>query len=508
MQERWSTAPSTQPIGAATRPALPTTRPVDLAQWWKGLNDPRLDDLIARATESNLDLRIAGARVVEARALRDVVSADFWPQVNLNGSYAYRGSSLNASRQRTSRQSPLSQMGRSAAIGASNAVRSQILALAGGTDGTDGSSTGLGGGSSTSSSASGTTARSIRDVHLFQAGFDATWEIDLFGRIRRSVEAAEADLQALEEDRRNVLITLLSDVALNYVQLRGFQRRLAITEKNIVAQQEVVEITAERQQAGFETELAVQQARALLETTTSQVPALKTAIRQSIYQLSVLIGSPPDTLLEELMADAPIPAAPVSVPVGLPSELLRRRPDIRSAERSLAAATARIGVATADLFPTFSLTGNFGPQTSNIKHFLDENSLAWSAGPGFSWPIFQGGRIQANIRAENARQEQALAGYALTVLLALQEVENALIAYNMEKVRYDTLVRAVKASEETVALARQRQATQFATFLDVIDSLRSLYSAQDQLVESETTTVTSLISLYKALGGGWDASGS
>lgn len=502
---QWSLAASTRPAGAATRPAA-AAPPVDLTEWWQALGDPRLDELIRRASESNLDLRIATARVAEARALRDVAVADFWPQVNLNGSYAYRGSSRNASRQRSASLNWRSQLARSAAAGASNAIGNQVnnLLNPGGTGGTGGTGAGGLGSGGGSGLAGGSTGQAIRDVHLFQAGFDASWELDVFGRIRRSVEAADADVQASEEDRRAVLVTLLADVALNYVQLRGYQQRLAVAERNIIDQQATVDVTEDRHRAGFSPELEVHQARALLETTQSQVPLLSSAIRQSIYQLGVLLGEPPEALLEELLADAPIPTAPPEVPMGLPSDLLRRRPDVRAAERALAAATARIGVATADLFPTFSLTGNVGPATSNIKHFLDENSLAWSVGPGVSWPVFQGGRIQANIRAQNARQEQALAAYARAVLTALQEVENALVAYNNEKVRYETLARAVHANQEAVAIATLREEKGVVNFLSVIDSLRSLYSTQDQLIQSQTTTLTNLIALYKALGGGWE----
>ena len=258
-----------------------------------------------------------------------------------------------------------------------------------------------------------------------------------------------------------------------------------------------------RFKTGLVSQLDVAQAQSQLAGTRSQVPLLTTAIKQSIYQLSVLLGEPPASLQNELDKDGPIPKVPGEVPVGLPSDLLRRRPDIRNAERQLAAATARIGEATADLFPKFSLTGAFGPQSRDINHILDVNSLSWSIGPGFSWPIFDGWRIRSNIEVRNAQQEQSLATYEKTVLTAFQDVENSLVAYENEQIRREALADAVTASQLSKDLSDDLYSRGMAAFLNVLEAQRALYASQDELVQSETTVITNLISLYKALGGGW-----
>ncbi len=501
-------------IGAAnaatTQPAGPTTRPVSLTTWWDSFNDPMLNALIDRAAEANPDLHVAEARVREARALRDVAAADFWPQILFGGSYAYRASSRNAAPR--VRSGP--GFGKTILNNVLNGIRIQPgqfnpvtnafgpPTISAGSPGGLGNSISLG---SLTNRFLNSTPRPPRAQNLFQVGFDASWEMDFFGRIRRSVEAAEADLAAADEARRNVLVTLLSDVALNYAQLRGSQRRLLIANENIRAQQDTVDLTTSRYEAGFTNELDVAQARAQLEITRSLVPVFESAIRQSIYQLSVLLGQPPAGLLAELAPVEPIPEAPVDVPTGLPSELLRRRPDIRQAERLVAATTARIGVATADLFPRVSLTGSFGTQSSDMRHFMDNKSMFWSVGPGVQWPIFDGGRIQANIRAEVAREQQALGQYQSIVLAAFQDVENALVAYGQERIRRKTLAAAVQASQLATELSNDLYTRGLGPFLNVLESQRTLFAAQDQMVQSETAVTTNLIALYKALGGGWDA---
>jgi NodT family efflux transporter outer membrane factor (OMF) lipoprotein len=521
---------------AATQPSAPTTQPADVATWWKVLRDPTLDQLMATAAQANLDLRLATARVREARAARDVTAAPLWPQINVGTAYNYGGSSENAG---PGVKSPKPTVGglptitvqpgtgggppninvTPAGIGPFRLGGSRAPSLSvqpGGYSTVNGagaptailsppgSAPGNGAGKSSSPSGASSGARVSRQLNLFQLGFDATWELDIFGGVRRAIEAADADLSAAEEARRDVLVTLLSEVALNYVQLRGAQRRLTIASENIAAQQDTLELTLARFQAGFTNELDVAQAQAQLAATQSQVPLLQTAIRQAIYQLSVLVGQPPDALVAELEQAAPLPTTPLDLPIGLPSDLLRRRPDIRVAERQLASATAQIGVATADLFPKFSLTGSFGTQTSDIRHFLDAKSLFWSIGPAVSWPIWDAGRIRANIGVQNARQEQALATYEKTVLTAFQDVESALIAYQNEKVRHQSLTGAVAANQKSTDLSNDLYSRGLTAFLNVLISQQALYASQDQLVQSETTVLTNLIALYKALGGGWE----
>ena len=515
----WSTLPAGP---ATTQPGAPTTQPVDITTWWKSLNDPTLDDLIDEAIAANLDLAVATARVREARAQRDVVAGVFWPQVSVDGGYTYRGSSVNTG---PSVKNPKRRFGglpliaiQPGAPGAPPTIAVIPSSLgpfhAGGRHAPSvsvqppgySSASGLGQPSATISPPAGAAARVSRELNLFQLGFDATWELDIFGGIRRSVESADDTLAGAVESRRDVLVTLLSEVALDYVQLRGSQRRLAIANENIAAQQDTVELTRTRYQAGFTNELDVSQAQAQLATTQSQVPLLETAIQQAIYQLSVLLGQTPDALVDLLEESAPIPAVPPAVPLGLPSDLLRRRPDIRVAAYALASATAQIGVATADLFPKFSLTGSFGSQTSDMRHFLDSRSLFFSVGPAVSWPIFQGGSIVANIEVQNARQAEALATYQKAVLTAFQDVDSSLVAYLNEMVRHGSLTEAVAANQQAADLSNELYSRGLTAFLNVLVSQQALYNSQDQLVQSETTVVTNLISLYKALGGGWEVS--
>lgn len=489
---------------ATTQPAAgPTTRPAQVDTWWNTLDDPILNSLLMRSVESNLDLRVATARVREARAARGVVAADLWPQIGVSGSYRYGGGSLNtgAKQQSESLGSKVKDAAIGAAVGSLTSgqtvtaqdISQKVLNQVGSTVLND--------------KLAKTEKQSHRGQNLFQAGFDASWELDVFGGTRRAVEAADADVAAVEDNRNDILISVLSEVALNYVQLRGYQRRLAIARENIVAQQATLDLTQKRQKAGlYASMLDVAQAQAQLAGTQSNVPLLITAIKQTIYQISVLLGQSPATLMAELDKDGAIPKVPGEVPVGLPSDLLRRRPDIRAAERDLAAATARIGEATAELFPRFSLTGAFGPQSRNINQILDRNSLSWSIGPGVSWPIFDGWRIRSNIEVQNARQEQSLATYEKTVLTAFQDVENALIAYTSEQIRHEALANAVEASQRAKTLSNELYVHGMGEFLNVLEAQRAIYSSQDALVDCETSVITNLISLYKALGGGWSPS--
>ena len=418
------------------------------ARWWKSFRDPELDSLVARAAESNLNLRAAWARVRQARFQRVMAKAAFWPTIDANASY---------SRNRFS------------ATGLVPAPPGTPL-----------------------------------EANLYQTGFDSTWELDVFGGTRRSVEAAGAEVAAAEYGRRDILLTVYGDVARNYVQARAFQRRLAVLRENIAAQQNILNLTRDLFARGLATDLDVQQGAALLATTQSEEPTLETSFRDSAYSLALLLGQPPGALLAELSSNTPAPAAPPSVPVGLPSDLIHRRPDIQQAERELAAATARIGVAKADLFPQFSLTGNAGMESVHASDWFDAGSRYWAAGPVAQWRIFDAGRIRANIHLQTARQEEALANYEQAVLAAFGDVEGALTAYAHEQTRRLSLERAVEADQEAVRLAEQLYRNGLADFLRVLESQRSLYQSQDALIDSDQAVSTNLIALYKALGGGWE----
>jgi outer membrane protein, multidrug efflux system len=425
-----------------------------ITTWWKSFNDPELDSLVDRAVRSNLDLRVAEARVREARAQRGIVDADFWPSVDASGSYARARESAN--------QPLLGQLQLPPSVSLEN--------------------------------------------NVYQAGFDASWEIDVFGGTRRAAEAADANIAAAIYSRQDVQVTLVSEVARNYIEARGFQRRLAIARQNIKAQQDTVAMARDRYQQGLTNSLDAEQAATVLAQTQAQVPTFENGLQASIHHIGVLLGQQPGALLAELATDAPIPATPPQVPVGLPSDLLRRRPDIRNAECQLAAATAQIGVATADLFPKFSLTGDIGLQSVSTSDFFTSGSRFWSAGPTVQWRIFDAGRIRSNIRVQNARQEQALATYEKTVLTSFEDVENALVAYAKDQDRNISLAEAVKTSQNSLGISRRLYANGLTSFINVLDAERSLYQSQDDLVQSNQAVTEDLIALYKALGGGWEES--
>jgi NodT family efflux transporter outer membrane factor (OMF) lipoprotein len=444
----------------------PATQSIDVARWWTTFNDPTLNNLIDRAVASNLDLRLATARVREARAQRGVVGADLWPDVNVGASYT---------RSRTSENAFDFKRGNGASAGSPDFAN---FALPG------------------------------EEHDLYQAGFDANWEIDVFGHVRRSIEAANADIAATEEGRRDTLVTLLAEVARNYVELRGFQRRLEIARENLKVQQDTLDLTNARFQGQLISELDVSRAEAQVATTAAQIPSLEAQRNAAAHRLGVLLGEQPGALLNELLAptDIAIPSGPADVPAGLPSDLLRRRPDVRRAERELAAATARIGVATAELFPRFSLTGSLGLQSEDFRDLADSGSRYFSVGPSVSWPIFDAGRIRSNIQVQNARQERALVLYEQSVLSALEDVENALVNYSKEHQRRISLTRAVEANRKAVDMSKMLYDRGLTDFLDVLDAQRALFVSEDALVQSDRTISTDLVALYKALGGGWEKS--
>ncbi len=340
---------------------------------------------------------------------------------------------------------------------------------------------------------------------LFLAALDAFWEIDVFGGVRRSVEAAEADLEASVAARRAVLLELTGAVAATYIELRGLQGRIATVRGNLAAQQETRALTEAQRNVGLASDLDVERVHALVFATAAEVPLLETALMGSLHRLAVLLGEPPATLITALGEPAAIPSAPAEVLVGVPADLLRRRPDLGRAERELAAATARIGEATADLYPRFTLTGSVGLRSEDVKDLLQGRYTFASIGPNVIWPVFAAGRILASIEAQNARQEQALARYEQALLLALEEVENALVRYAHEQVRREALRDAVEANREAADLARRLYANGLIEFLDVLVAERSLLESEDRLVASETAVSTSLVTLYVALGGGWQA---
>lgn len=434
-------------------PAAPGTPPAGIGRWWKVFNDSKLDEIMGLAIESNFDLRIAGARVLEARAQRGVTAAGQYPDVNSSASYERYHTSANAL--------PPPPPG----------ALTPPLGVTG---------------------------------NLYQAGFDASWELDIFGGVRRAVEAADRDIDAAQEDRRDVLVTLMGEVAENYVELRTFQAQMAIARRNVQAQERTLALTESRQKQGIASELDVVRARAQVATTESSIPLLETAAQRAIRRLGLLTGREPMTLWGMLAEPQELSLRPPDVPLGLPADLLRRRPDIRRAERRLASATARIGVATADLYPKLSLTGAFGLQSATSGKFFDWASRAWTIGPTLVWPVFDAGRIRSNIRVQDAQTEQALLRYESTVLASIGEVEDSLTAYRQEQLRRASQARAVDSNRQASDLSNQLYAQGLIDFLSVLQAQRDLYVTEDQLAQSARAVSSDLIALYKALGGGWE----
>lgn len=341
------------------------------------------------------------------------------------------------------------------------------------------------------------------ESRLYSVGFDAGWEIDIFGGVRRGIEAAEGDLAAAEAGLADVMVTLAAEMGRNYMEARTLQRRLEVARANMQVQAETYELTRSRYAAGLGDALAVQQALANLEATRSQIPLLEDGLAASFNRLAVLTGESPGAL-DELLAEArPLPVVPPAVTVDIPAETLRRRPDVRRAERQLAAQTARIGMAEADLYPRLHLAGSLGLSAANTNDLADWASRSWSLGPSLSWRIFDAGAVRRNIEIQTAVQAQSLADYEATVLGALEEVENALSAYVQEQVRCAHLAAAAAAATEAEILARRQYEAGLMDFSNVLDAQRTLLSYQDQLAAGRGAVVTNLIALYKALGGGW-----
>jgi NodT family efflux transporter outer membrane factor (OMF) lipoprotein len=427
-----------------------STKPIEKGEWWSSFQDPELNSLIERAAAQNLDLKLALDRVDEARAARGVVRSGYFPSMD---------ASASATRNRQRVIAPVSQ-------NSANIVPVEF--------------------------------------NNFQGALGASWELDVFGGVRRGVQAASAEVAAAEENLGDVRVILFGDVGRVYAQLRGFQRRLEIANKNIKTQQDTLDLTKAREKAGLATELDVSRAAAQLESTKAVVPTLLSGIDISIHRLSILLGEEPGALRRELENASPIPAAAPDVEIGLPSDLLKRRPDIRRSEAQLAAATARIGEAKADLFPHFVLTGAAGRQASQLHDVTLGAGNFFSVGPGISLPLFTGGRIRSNIAVQDARQREALISYRSSVLNALEEVQNALVNYAQEQERRDRLNEAAQQSQLAVDLATEQYKAGLTDFLAVLDAQRELYADEDQAVQSQTSIATNVIALYRALGGGWN----
>lgn len=439
-------APATPPAAFQNADPAVFTAANPEAEWWKAFGDPVLDQLVGQALSANLDLRIAVARVAEARALFTEQKLDLLPHVTADGTYA-----------KSKQQQP------------------------------------------------GFTTDRVEN-QTYQAGFDAGWEIDLFGRVRRGVEAAGAEAGAAQAELRDAQVTVAAEVARNYLELRGAQARLKVANRNLETQRETVRLTKVRFDTGAGSPIDVASAQARLNATEAAIPNLITAEKRANYRLAVLTGQRPGAL-DALLAPRDADTRPLvtALPIGEAGDLLRRRPDVQAAERRLAASTARVGVATADLFPRVSVTGFVGFLSGTSAGFGNAASKAWSVAPSVSWPALDLGSAHARLRAAKARDDAALANYDQTVLRALEDLENALVSYRQQQAQLNSLTDQAAASRRAAELARIQYKEGGIDFLVLLDAERTLLAAEDALSVAETAVNTDVVAIYKALGGGWKA---
>lgn len=438
-----TTPPASWQGAAAAGVAVAPSTPAELAHWWRQLDDPTLSRLVEQALQTSLDLHTAEAKLREARARRALAGAELWPTV----SGSAQGQRVKAS-------------GQSGNGGMAN---------------------------------------------LFTTGFDASWEPDVFGGLQRGVEAAQAELEASQANLHAVQVSLVAEVGLNYVEWRAAQAALAIAAANAGSQAETLQLTQWRAQAGLTTELDVEQARANLEQTRAQIPTLETSRTEAEHRLEILLGQQPGTLAATLAAPGGIPQIPPQVTIAIPADALRQRPDVRVAERTLAAETARVGVVEAQAYPNFSLSGSLGLAALGLGSLVSGDALAASATAGVAAPIFDAGRIRQQVNIQTAVQEQALIQYQSTVLNALAEVEDALVALGNAQRQQNSLREATQAARQAAQLARYRYSAGLIDFQTVLDTERTALSVEDKLTTSTADGVKALIQLYKAMGGGWSS---
>jgi NodT family efflux transporter outer membrane factor (OMF) lipoprotein len=418
----------------------------NLSRWWGRLGDATLTGLVEQALAGSIDLRVAQAKLREARARRNLADSIFFPTVR---------ASASASRTK----------------------------------------------SSTEAGSGGTNT-------LYLAGFDASWEPDIFGGTRRAAEAAQADLESSEANLHNTQVSLAAEVALNYVDVRTFQARLAIARNNLSSQSETLQFTEWRAQAGLVTSLDVEQSRANLEQTRAQIPTLTTGLAEAENRLAILLGRAPGAVHKQLIAPAPVPAVPERVAVGIPADTLRQRPDVQAAERKLAAETARVGQAMAARYPGFTLSGSIGLEALTLGALGTSGAVTRSLLANVAGVIFDGGRLRSQVEIASAIQEQALIEYEAAVLTALEDVENALVSLDENRRRQAALRDAAEAARNAALLARHRYTAGLVDFQPVLDTERTVLTVEDSLASAYAEGATALIRLFKALGGGWSPASS
>jgi NodT family efflux transporter outer membrane factor (OMF) lipoprotein len=461
----WFSAPKTE--AAASVPSKTVAEPVR-ADWWAIFGDAELTALEQRAAGANLDIVTAALQLAESRSQRRITSSDEFPQVNGDASYE---------RQKISPRGEFGLFGSGASAGEAGASG------AGGIP----------------------TPSPIRPFNLWQYGFDASWELDLWGRIRRSVEGADAAVEASAEARRDTVLSIMAEIARDYVQLRETQAELKIAQENVATSQQSLHLTQEQSSHGLASNLDTETAAAQLSNVVATIPQLEQQEAAAINQLGFLLAEPPRALAAELATPEPIPPVPPKVPVGLPSELAERRPDIREAEAKLHQATTQIGVAEAAFYPTVTLDGSVDIQTLKFNNIANWAAHTYGFGPSLKIPVFEGGRLSGNLELTKTEQQEAAIAFQKTVLNAWNEIDNALVAYDREQRRLERLRQQIGETKQALILARQQYTNGITDFLRVLDAQRQVLSAEQQESQSRATVSTDLVSLYKALGGGWDA---
>jgi multidrug efflux system outer membrane protein len=452
---QWS---ATATANGAEGAAHVTSDRAQTVAWWSSFNDPTLTSLVRQSAAQNLDVRQAVLRIEEAQAQIAVVEGGLWPSLSANASW---------SRERLSTNTP------------------------------NGAIFGL--------HFPGLPPTLVNPYSQYQLGLGASWTLDLFGTERRAVEAAGAQMQAAVEGAHAVVLSMVSDVAATYIDLRGAQSRRDILERSLATQRDLLQLTRDRRDAGLTSDLDVENATAEVGTTQAEVPLADREITADINELSQLMAKPPEALRAELGQTQPVPPVPPVVPIGLPSDLARRRPDIREAEANLHAATAEIGVAISNYFPQLTLTAAGGFQSEGLSRLVQAASRFASLGPAIELPIFEGGRLRATVRLQRVKAKEAAVVYAQTVLTALNQVEDALAAYGSDQARRASLQTAVTASRNARLLARERYRSGVASFIDVLDAERTEEQNEVALADATTAVSADLVQLYRALGGGWES---
>lgn len=433
------------PASWSGQKAAKPAKPAQLSKWWQRLRDPELNGLVDEAVAGNLDVATAKAKIREARASYSQSVGTLLPSLDGSGS----------------------------------ATRNRAAA-----------------------STAGTT--SSETYSQYQAGFDASWELDLFGANRRGVEAASYGLDAAQENLRATLLTLVGDVASNYAQARGYQARIALARRSAASQRETAKLTRTMAVAGSATAADVAKAEGQASSTEADVPSLEAGYAEAVHRLSVLTGRPPAALNERLKRSAPIPAPRLPIPAGVPADILLTRPDVRMAERQYAEYTAKIGQAEAARYPSVSLTGDISTTALKLGDLGKNSTIGWSFGPTLSVPLFNAGQLEAAVDVARAQRDQYFIAYKSAVLTALEDVENASVSLSQERIRTGKLAASAKSYGDAARLERTLYKAGETSLLDVLDAERSLYSAEDTLLESRVSIATDYIALNKALGGGWD----